>query len=81
MCLEEFQMQGGAKSLRGFNVDSAPLLLIMIYIYIYSPCDCFILDLKKRDYQRLSSCKIEQKKLKLIFCQFTGGRISHHPLI
>lgn len=46
MCFEEFQMQGGAKSLRGLNVDIALLPLIMIYIFF--PCDCFILDKKKK---------------------------------
>lgn len=55
MCFEEFQMQGRAKSLRGLNVDIALLPLIMIYIFF--PCDCFILDKKKRDYKRVHISK------------------------
>lgn len=72
MCLEEFQMQGGAKSLRGLNVDSAPLLLIMIYIYFFSPCDCFILDLKKEIIKDLVHAKLN-KKVEINFLSIYWG--------
>lgn len=74
-----FQIRDGDKSLRRLNVNSVPLRFT-INDDLYLTCDCFSWVRKGFYRSTYITCK-KKRNSDFFFCQFTGGRILHHPWI